>query len=197
VADTGHDERRASTRVAELEDKIQRATALIGELRETNYSLSGELAELRRALESRPAPESEASSSGGGDGASGKHRELGGVVADDGDSNAMSAKEKHDSSLVPVVIMGQTYKVRAEEDVAYIEELARFVDTKMQTIAETTGTSDSLKVAILAALNIADELFKAEERERSSDEELAGRVDALVKTLDKTLREPTQTSPAV
>lgn len=109
----------------------------------------------------------------------------------------MSAKEKHDSSLVPVVIMGQTYKVRAEEDVAYIEELARFVDTKMQTIAETTGTSDSLKVAILAALNIADELFKAEQRERSSDEELADRVEALVKTLDKTLREPTQTSPAV
>lgn len=109
----------------------------------------------------------------------------------------MSAKEKHDSSLVPVVIMGQTYKVRADENVGYIEELARFVDTKMQTIAETTGTSDSLKVAILAALNIADELFKAEERERSSDEELAGRVDALVKTLDKTLREPTQTSPAV
>lgn len=109
----------------------------------------------------------------------------------------MSAKEKHDSSLVPVVIMGQTYKVRAEEDVGYIEELARFVDTKMQTIAETTGTSDSLKVAILAALNIADELFKAEERERSSDEELADRVEALVKTLDKTLREPTQTSPAV
>lgn len=109
----------------------------------------------------------------------------------------MSAKEEHDSSLVPVVIMGQTYKVRAEEDVAYIEELARFVDTKMRTIADTTGTSDSLKVAILAALNIADELFKAEERERTFDEELADRVGDLVKRLDKTLEEPTQTSPAV
>lgn len=109
----------------------------------------------------------------------------------------MTTDDKHDSSLVPVVIMGQTYKVRADEDVAYIEELARFVDTKMRTIAETTGTADSLKVAILAALNIADELFKAEERERRDDEEITNRVDELVKTLEKTLREPTQTSPAV
>lgn len=69
MADTGHDEQRASTRIAELEDKIEQATALIGELRETNYSLSGELAELRRELESRPAREGEATSSGGaGDG---------------------------------------------------------------------------------------------------------------------------------
>ena len=109
----------------------------------------------------------------------------------------MSADENQESTLVPVVIMGQTYKVRAEEDVAYIEELARFVDTKMRTIADATGTSESLKIAILAALNIADELFKAEERERLSDEDLANRVDELVKTLEKSLKEPTQTSPAI
>ncbi len=110
--------------------------------------------------------------------------------------SAPGKHDKHDSSLVPVVIMGQTYKVRAEEDVAYIEELARFVDTKMRTIADATGTSESLKVAILAALNIADELFKAEERERLSDEDLAVRVDELVKTLDKSLREPSPASTA-
>lgn len=69
MADTGHDERRVPTRIAELEDKIEQATALIGELRETNYTLSGELAELRRELESRPASEGEATSSGSdGDG---------------------------------------------------------------------------------------------------------------------------------
>ena len=111
--------------------------------------------------------------------------------------SAPESNDKQDSSLVPVVIMGQTYKVRAEEDVAYIEELARFVDTKMRTIADATGSSESLKVAILAALNIADELFRAEERERLSDEDLAGRVDELVQTLAKSLREPTQTSPAI
>jgi cell division protein ZapA len=108
-----------------------------------------------------------------------------------------AAKKSDDSSLVPVLIMGQTYKVRAEEDVAYIEELARFVDTKMRTIGDATGTSEPLKVAILAALNIADELFKAEERERTSDDDLAESVEELAKALDDSLREPTQTSPAL
>ena len=56
MSDTEREEGQASTRVAELtelEDKIQQATELIGELRETNYSLNGEVAELRRELLSR------------------------------------------------------------------------------------------------------------------------------------------------
>ena len=55
MGDTEREEGQASTRVAELaklEDKIQQATELIGELRETNDSLSGEVAELRRELTS-------------------------------------------------------------------------------------------------------------------------------------------------
>jgi len=55
VSDTEREEGRASSRVAgltELEDKIRQAAELIGKLRETNYSLSGEVAELRRELES-------------------------------------------------------------------------------------------------------------------------------------------------
>jgi len=52
VGDEERAEGQASTRVAELKNKIQKAAELIGELRETNYSLSGEVAELRRELES-------------------------------------------------------------------------------------------------------------------------------------------------
>lgn len=55
MGDTEREPREASTRVAELaklEDKIQQAAELIGELRETNYSLSGEVAELRREVQS-------------------------------------------------------------------------------------------------------------------------------------------------
>ncbi len=93
--------------------------------------------------------------------------------------------------------MGQTYKVRAEEDIAYIEELARFVDTKMGTIADASSSTEPLKVAILAALNIADELFKAEDEARAADDELARRADAIGKSLEESLREPSETSPAV
>lgn len=101
-----------------------------------------------------------------------------------------------DSSLVPVVIFGQTYKVRAEENSAYIEDLARFVDTKMKTIAESTGTSEALKVAILAALNIADELLKLEEAQEASRSKVVATTEEVLEALDVALREPTKTSPA-
>ena len=109
----------------------------------------------------------------------------------------MSNGTQPDSSLVPVVIMGQTYKVRAEENAAYLEELARFVDTKMATIAEASRHAEPLKVAILAALNIADEFFKAEETGREVDEDLARRTSELAKILEASLREPTKTSLTV
>ena len=105
------------------------------------------------------------------------------------------SEENREGSLVPVVIMGQTYKVRAEENEAYIEELARFVDTKISTIAGATGTGESLKVAILAALNIADELFKAEEQARDRDGELQERIGEIASELEDALRDPVQTAP--
>ena len=76
MSDTEREEGRASSRVAELtklEGKIQQAAALIGELRETNYSLNGEVAELRRELQSRSegrAPEVSRDGSEDGGGAS-------------------------------------------------------------------------------------------------------------------------------
>ena len=49
---TGND---ASARLAELKDRVERATKLISELREANYSLSAELADLQRKLAERPS----------------------------------------------------------------------------------------------------------------------------------------------
>ena len=81
MSDTEREEGRASSRVAELtklEGKIQQAAALIGELRETNYSLNGEVAELRRELQSLSegrAPDVSPDGSADGGGAS-SHAEL-------------------------------------------------------------------------------------------------------------------------
>ena len=58
---------------------------------------------------------------------------------------------------VRVEIYDQSYSMRGGLDADYIRELARFVDGKMRSIAAHTRTVDSLRVAILAALNIADE----------------------------------------
>ena len=99
--------------------------------------------------------------------------------------------EKTDSNLIQVEIFGQTYKVRGDEDQGYIEGLARYVDSKMKAIAETTGTVDSLKVAILAALNIADEFFKLERDHKGSEERLATRANELSDALDEAIRDNT------
>jgi cell division protein ZapA len=104
--------------------------------------------------------------------------------------------DKREGSLVPVVIFGQTYKVRAEDDVPHIEEIARFVDGKMKELAgESPATTEPMRLAVLAALNIADELFKLERRQKSAESILADATGEMVKALEDSLREPTQTSP--
>jgi cell division protein ZapA len=60
-----------------------------------------------------------------------------------------------------VTIFGRTYHLRGNEDPSYLLELAAVVDRKMHEAAEATGTADTLKVAILASLNIADEWLQA------------------------------------
>ena len=71
---------------------------------------------------------------------------------------------------VKVEIYDQTYQVRGEMEEAYVAELARTVDGTMRRVAEATRTIDSLRVAVLAALNIADELHAL----RAKHETLAG-----------------------
>lgn len=59
-----------------------------------------------------------------------------------------------------VEIFGQTYNVRGEGDPNYLTELARFVDARMREVAAEVATVDPMKIAILAALNIADEFSR-------------------------------------
>lgn len=60
---------------------------------------------------------------------------------------------------VRVSIYDQVYYLKSPSDRAYMEKVARYVDQKMHAIASQTGTVDSFRVAVLAALHIADELF--------------------------------------
>jgi cell division protein ZapA len=72
---------------------------------------------------------------------------------------------------ISVEIYDQVYNLRGT-DPAYIQHLARLVDAKMRAVATQGGTVDSLRVAVLASLNIADELICARERYN----ELAGSI---------------------
>lgn len=72
---------------------------------------------------------------------------------------------------VKVEIFGQTYSIQGDLDQAYVQKLAKYVGEKMNAIADVTRTVDTQKVAVLAALAIADELH-AMQRDRSDREEL-------------------------
>ena len=67
--------------------------------------------------------------------------------------------------LTRVEIYDQFYQIRGGIETDYVKELAAYVDKKMREIAQGSKTVDFLKVAVLAALNIVDELFQ--ERDRS------------------------------
>ena len=87
-----------------------------------------------------------------------------------------------------VEIYDQSYNVNADEgSEAYLKELAEYVDAKMRAAAESARTVDSLKVAVLAALNIADEMFTLRERQQQIEGPLRKRVEKCVAMVEKAL----------
>ena len=65
------------------------------------------------------------------------------------------------SNRVKVEIYGQSYTLGGDLDEAYVQKLARYVDEKMIAVGQATQTVDSVRVAVLAAMAIADELHSA------------------------------------
>lgn len=89
--------------------------------------------------------------------------------------------------VVPVEIHGQQYPIRSGLDPAYVAELAAYVDEKMRLASRETPGSDTLKIAVLAALNIADECFRARDDQQRGHDQLASRAGELERMLDLAL----------
>jgi cell division protein ZapA len=89
---------------------------------------------------------------------------------------------------VRVEIYNQTYNIRSDGDTEYIIQLAEFVDSRMREISSGTLTVDSLKVAILAALHIADELHRLKHLHEQADTQLAARSGECAEMLDRLLK---------
>lgn len=86
-----------------------------------------------------------------------------------------------------IEIYDQSYNVQAEGEEERLQQLAAYVDRKMREVAEATRMVDSLKVAVLAALNIADELFTLRERQERLEGPLRKRVEKCVALVEKAL----------
>jgi len=90
--------------------------------------------------------------------------------------------------IVDIEIFGRTYKIRVkgEEDEKYIGHLTSYVDQKMQEIAVKSKSTDNLKIAVLAALNIADEFFLSQKKLDQLDEAI-GQMETEMENLEKQL----------
>jgi cell division protein ZapA len=93
------------------------------------------------------------------------------------------------SNRIKVQIYGQTYTLAGELDEAYVQELAKVVDEKMQQVAAATQTVDSVKVAVLAAMAIADELQSLSKERGSRDGMLRERAQQCLTILERALRQ--------
>jgi cell division protein ZapA len=89
--------------------------------------------------------------------------------------------------VVPVEIAGQRYPIRSSLDPEYVARLATYVDEKMRAAADTSPSGDSMRLAVIAALNVADELFRCRDASRARNGELAERTQELERLLDRVL----------
>jgi cell division protein ZapA len=89
--------------------------------------------------------------------------------------------------IVPVEIDGQRYPIRTALDPAYVTRLAAYVEAKMHAASDSTPTSDSVSLAVLAALNIADELFRCRQTSDARDGQIAERAGEIERLLDRML----------
>lgn len=86
-----------------------------------------------------------------------------------------------------IEIYDQTYNVNSGQSEEYLKTLANYVDVKMREVADATQIADSLKVAVLTALNIADEMFTLRERQKQIEGPLRKRVEKCVGMVEKAL----------
>jgi cell division protein ZapA len=99
------------------------------------------------------------------------------------------------AGVVTVEIAGQRYPIRSTLDPAYVVELASYVDQKMRAAYESAPATDTLGLAVLVALNLADEYFRARQQHSTSHGELNERALRIEQLVDEVLGSPDQTAP--
>ena len=89
--------------------------------------------------------------------------------------------------VVQIEVHGQQYPIRTELDAGYVQELADFVEARMALASKSSPSSDAVGLAILTALNITDEYFRARTALTNNSGTLTARAEALEKIVDQAL----------
>ena len=89
--------------------------------------------------------------------------------------------------IVTVEIMGQRYPIKSALDFEYITDLASYVDGKIQSATELSTGGDTVRIAVLAALNIADEYFRCRDGRATVDSDVQKRAIELEALVDRAI----------
>ena len=90
-------------------------------------------------------------------------------------------------NIVHVNIYGEEYAIRSENEEAYIRQVAEYVDRAMRDLAEKVPNKSPSRVAVLAALNLADELFAARNSGQSELSVVEKKTHEMISLLDEKL----------
>ncbi len=90
-------------------------------------------------------------------------------------------------SVITVKIFGREYKIKGHADKDYIEEMAKYVDEKMRELSGNSSLPSQDTLAILAALNIADELFQQRGQLSGTFSSVDEKADHLIALIDQSL----------
>jgi cell division protein ZapA len=93
------------------------------------------------------------------------------------------------SKPVKVEIYGQTYAIGGDLEETYVQKLAEYVDAKMRAVAEATKTVDSVKLAVLTALAVADELHALREERGEEAERLKEKAERCLNLVERALKQ--------
>jgi cell division protein ZapA len=93
------------------------------------------------------------------------------------------------SNRIKVEIYGQSYTMGGDLDEAYVQKLAQYVDEKMRAVSAATQTVDSMRVAVLAAMAIADELHTGQNDTGHRDDALRERAQQCLTILEHALKQ--------
>ena len=90
--------------------------------------------------------------------------------------------------VIQIEVHGQRYPIRTALDSRYVQSLAAYVDRKMRAAADASPSSDAVGLAVLTALNIADEFFRARDLRADETETLTSRAAELERIVDQALQ---------
>ena len=97
-----------------------------------------------------------------------------------------------DKNVLKVRIYGAEYSIKGYADANYIKAIAEYVDSKMREVDKSVRVDSSLKIAILASLNIAHELFNERTEKKQLHEKLEDKIKQINAIIDQQLKDKTE-----